>query len=380
MKRMLMVGSTASMIKQFNMRNIDILQALDCEVIVAANFTKPGSISLDASAEFKDSLEKKGIIVFDIPFGRKMGTLKENILACKMLNDIIHERKLDFIHVHSALASVLTRFVAAINHIPVIYTVHGFQFMRGGSLKRWIAFFPVEWILAFFTKIVITINKEDYALVKRYFPAETQVINGVGIDIGKFQQGTIQDNILDELNINENDTVFLTVAELSNRKNQKAAIEAFSKIHSSDWKYILIGLGDELKTLKETVNKLGLQNNVVFLGYQENVTKYLDIADFCLYTSKLEGLLTAGMESLASGTPIIGSSVRGVRDLIIDDENGMVIPKLTVNHISKTIEKAMKMSEKEKMRMRYNSLNSAKQYSQTIIDDNMRTTYKRVLD
>lgn len=168
MNKILMVGSSASMLKNFNMRNIKILLSLGCEVDVAANFENPGSITVDSADRFRKELEGIGVNVIDVPFERRMGTLKGNFEACIILMQLLRHKEYTFVHVHSALAGVLTRFVAAINHVPVIYTVHGFQFMKGGSLKRWLAFFPVEWVLSIFTKVIISINDEDNLLLKNF--------------------------------------------------------------------------------------------------------------------------------------------------------------------------------------------------------------------
>ena len=80
MKKALMLASVASMIEQFNMNNIKILQQLGYEVEVAANFTDGGTLDHNRLEEFKKELDEKKIKYIDIPFERSPFSVK-NIKA-----------------------------------------------------------------------------------------------------------------------------------------------------------------------------------------------------------------------------------------------------------------------------------------------------------
>lgn len=63
----------------------------------------------------------------------------------------------------------------------VIYTAHGFHFFKGAPVKTWLMFYPAEWLLAPLTDVLVTINKEDYALAKRKIHAKRiEYVPGVG--------------------------------------------------------------------------------------------------------------------------------------------------------------------------------------------------------
>lgn len=375
-KNVLLVSSTASMIDQFNQRNIDILVNLGYTVVVAANFSQPGTISSNAANELRSKLEKSGIKVIDVPFNRGMGNFSANIKAMKALNRILSRQKYDFIHVHAALASVLTRIVAFFNDVPVLYTAHGFQFMRGGLIRRWAVFFPIEWMLSYVTNKIITINDEDYALAGKYFKSQVIQVNGVGIDCEKFENKKISDHKMrNELGIPFDASIFLTVGELSYRKNQMIALDALATLDSKKWHYVLIGTGDYKDILQKKSEQLGISENVTFLGYQRDVAKFYKLSDFGLYPSRLEGLLTAGMESLASGLPVIGSNVRGVRDLIVDGKNGFILKENNLDEFSNTLNVALQLTDKEKCNLEKEARKSARQYDKKSIDEEMTRIY-----
>jgi glycosyltransferase involved in cell wall biosynthesis len=82
-------------------------------------------------------------------------------------------------------------------------------------------------------------------------------------------------------------------------------------------------LGSELKTL---VRELNIQDRVKFLGNVSNdqLPKYLKLADVFVRPSRSEGLGTAFLEAMAAGTPIVATRVGGIKDFLIDRETGIV--------------------------------------------------------
>lgn len=379
-EHVLMVGSTASMIKQFNQRNIKLLQEQGYSVIVAANFAQPGTISEEAAVDLRESLENQGVTVVNISFGRGMGSLRGNIVALKELNLIFKEYKITFVHVHSALASILTRVVALLKGVPVLYTVHGFQFTKNGSRLRWLAFFPVEWAFSFITKRFIVINDEDEKIITKMFWSKSKVsrINGVGIELEKFKPLTLDKKakLREKLHLSNETKIFLTVAELSARKNQEFVIRNLARVASQKWQYILVGNGSAEKQLRALAINLGISDRVVFLGYREDVADFFGIADYGIYMSKLEGLLTAGMESLASGVPLIGSDVRGIKDLISDEHNGYLITPPYEDNFIRILNEVLVQDDSEYEGMRLNSVKSAKGYDKRLIDAQMLGIYQ----
>ena len=186
MKKALMLASVASMIEQFNMNNIKILQQLGYEVEVAANFTDGGTLDHNRLEEFKKELDEKKIKYIDIPFERSPFSVK-NIKAYRLIKKLIKEENYELIHVHSPVGSVLGRLAARKTNAKVIYTAHGFHFFKGAPLKYWLMFYPIEKWLSKYTDILITINKEDYEIAKKKFKAKNiQLVHGIGVDKNRF--------------------------------------------------------------------------------------------------------------------------------------------------------------------------------------------------
>lgn len=127
-KRILILATTASMIEQFNIHNIKILQSLGAEVHVGTNFLNPGTITSDISKQLISKLKSMGVKYHQIDFMRGIGTHKANKIALKQICKIIKEEGIMGIHAHSPLGGIIGRRAAHKMHIKIIYTTHGFQF------------------------------------------------------------------------------------------------------------------------------------------------------------------------------------------------------------------------------------------------------------
>ena len=145
----------------------------------------------------------------------------------------------------------------------------------------------------------------------------------------------------------ENDFLLLTVGRLLPRKGQDFVIKALSKIENPNIKYICVGEGRYLKSYKELVGDLNLQNRVVFVGGVSNnkIHQYYDAADIFIlcnrtWNSKIEGLPNVAIESMARGVPVIGSIDSGTEELILNNKTGFLVDPYEISDIKNKINHA----------------------------------------
>lgn len=143
----------------------------------------PGTITKDKSDQLVEKLNDMGVVCHQIDFMRGIGTHKSNKKALKQVCHVIRDEKITGIHAHSPLGGIIGRRAAHKMHVKIIYTAHGFQFFKGGPIRDWLIFFPIEWFYAHWTNALITINTDDYS-VSRHLPVRRRYyIPGVGIDL-----------------------------------------------------------------------------------------------------------------------------------------------------------------------------------------------------
>lgn len=320
----LMIASVASMIDQFNMDNISILLKLGYEVHVAADFVDGGTINQERIENLKTRLLEMGVDVFHIVIPRKITAINKIITAYKEVKDLCDANCYRIVHCHSPIGGVVARMAARDirkKGTKVIYTAHGFHFYDGAPKKNWLMFYPVEKECSRLTDVLITINKEDYNRAKKSFHAkETMYVPGVGVDTDKFSSGLIDIALKrNELGVEKNQYMFLSVGELSKRENHEVVIKTLSKIDTVDYKYFIVGKGELEKYLEDLVKALGLENKVYLLGYRTDVSELCQAADLFIFPSHQEGLPVALMEAIACKTNVICSNIRGNVDLVLDD-------------------------------------------------------------
>ncbi len=249
---------------------------------------------------------------------------KGNLRAIKQLKNIVDKGEYDIVHCHTPIAAMCTRLACCKfrkKGTKVIYTAHGFHFYKGAPQKNWLLYYPVEKFCAYFTDVLITINKEDYALAQKKLKAKrVEYVPGVGINPDVINNTAVDAQAKrNELGIPADATVLLSVGELNDNKNHETVIRA---IEDMDVYYLIAGKGYLQDHLQSVINNLKLEERVKLLGYRTDVVELYKIADAFIFPSFREGLSVALMEAMASGLPVACSRIRGNTDLI--DENGGV--------------------------------------------------------
>jgi glycosyltransferase involved in cell wall biosynthesis len=109
-------------------------------------------------------------------------------------------------------------------------------------------------------------------------------------------------------------------------------INAFSFIADEFRRYQLLIIGNEVNVgyaadLRRQISKLGLENRVQFIGYQSQAELAFRMSEAAVLVlpSTSEGLGRVVIEAMATGTPVIGSRVGGIPELISDGVNGFLI-------------------------------------------------------
>lgn len=268
---------------------------------------------------------------YDIPFERMPWKVK-NWKAYRMLKAIIDEGDYDIIHCHTPVGAMIARLAAMTARkrgTKVIYTAHGFHFFKGAPLVNWLLFYPVEWLLAPITDVLITINKEDHTRAQRLLhPKRLEYVPGVGIDTGKFRSLILDRQAKRQaLGYDERDFLILTVAEMTPNKNHITILKAlallkdreeFGNIH-----YLICGRGEMWASLEQSAKELGITDHVDFLGYRSDAPELYRCSDLFAFVTFREGLSVALMEAMSSGMPIMCAKIRGNTDLIDDGVSGI---------------------------------------------------------
>ena len=340
MKKILYITTISGFLPQFEKNDVKLIQEMGYEVHYASNFHNP-IYTFD-----KEKLKQQGIILHQVDIEKSPIKIANNNKAIKQIKQIIDNEKITMIHCHNPMGGVAGRIAAHFskNKPYVIYTAHGLHFYRNAPLRNWLLFYPVEKMLARWTDVIVTINKEDYYRVKSKFHLKPHgfvaQIHGVGVDMEKFSpRPEEKEHKRTELGIPNNAFHIVTAAELNDNKNQKVIIEAIAELGQKDIYYSICGQGPNEESLNELIGEKNLENQVKLLGFRTDMEEILQTADVFAFPSMREGLGVAAVEALACGVPLIVADNRGSREYAENDMNSLVCKANDVESYKKAIKR-----------------------------------------
>lgn len=340
-------------------------------VELAANFEEP----------LCDSMAELGCKIHHIPFSRNVHSIN-NLKAYLGIRRLIISGQYDIVHTHTPNASAIVRGVCRKMRkkgLKVVYTAHGFHFYKGAPLKNWLFFFPVEWICAYWTDVLVTINQEDYRRAKRFMHAgRVEYVPGVGINVQKFQRAKSEANAARErFGLRTDDVVLLSVGELNRNKNHEVVIRALAEINNPAIHYVIAGQGCLLEYLKDLAASLGIADNVHLPGYRKDIAALYHCSDLYVLPSIREGLNVSLMEAMASGLPCIASKIRGNVDLVVDGKGGFLCRKNQIGDFVAAIEKLYGETDLRKQMGQFN-IKKIQSFGDAYVIQQMEDIYKRI--
>ena len=372
MKKVLLVATVQSHICQFHRLLADLLHEHGCEVHVAArdNLAEKNGLKLD----FADR-------VFDVPFSRSPKST-DNLKAYRMLKQIISEENYDVIHCNTPMGGIVTRLAskkARKAGTKVFYTAHGFHFYKGAPKKNWLIYYPIEKYFSRMTDKLITIVDEDFQTASSEFHCPVARIHGVGVDekryfpIGRDEKIALRV----KMGFGEQQKIILCIGELLPNKNHRMAIRSMTEIVKEfpDALLLIAGNGPEKENLEQQIASLGLQKNVVLLGYVTNLQDYQKISDLLVACSIREGLGLNVIEALMSGNPVVLSDNRGHRELIDGGNNGFMVSVHDDSGMAKYATEIFKNEEK-KREFRDNAIAFSKRYGFEKVKEELEGIYE----
>lgn len=321
-----------------------------------------------------------GCKVFPISCTRKPLN-KGTWIAIKELKQIVSQGNYDIVHCHTPIAAMCTRLAcrkARKKGTKVIYTAHGFHFYKGAPLKNWLLYYPIEKFCAHFTDVLITINKEDYALAQKKMKAKrVEYVPGVGIDVSKFANAVVdRDAKRDEIGVPRDVFLLLSVGELNKNKNHETVIRALAQIKDKNVHYAIAGKGPLYDYLISLSKELDIQDQVHLLGFRSDIPELYKIADIFVFPSLREGLGLAAIEGMAAGLPLVVSDNRGAKSYAVDTVNALICP--VGNKVAAYVDAINKMLNNASMRMAMGEYNFdfSKNFEVKEINERMKEIYE----
>lgn len=371
MKKLLFISNVSRKITNFSVPSILAGQRLGYEVHLAANYS-----------HFDDEPKRYGVKIHHIDINRNPFSLA-NIKAYKQMLALIRREKYEVIHCNTPIGGVLGRLCGKRANVrKIIYTAHGFHFYKGAPIINRTLYKWAERLMARYTDVIITINKEDYEAAKGFRlrkNGSVYWIPGVGIDTTLATTAkSKRKELLNEIGAEGHSILLISVGELNRNKNHKAILHALAAIKDPRIHYILCGVGREKAKLESFVDREGLRNNIHFLGYRNDIIELLKSCDIFVLASYREGLPRAVMEAMSAGLPCVVSRVRGNVDLIENGKGGFLHDPDDIDGFAFSIN-TLVQDVRLRQEMGKNNIERIKDYDIEIVKMIMQNIYEREL-
>jgi len=138
-------------------------------------------------------------------------------------------------------------------------------------------------------------------------------------------------------------------ARLAKQKKHTIFLDVARKIFTK-WPtatFLIVGEGPLRNDLELYADKIGISQQVKFLGHQNNVMELYSLCDIVVHTSSLEGLPNVILEAMFAGKPVVAFNSGGTDELIVSDKVGILIPQ---NNTDLLTEKIIELLDDEKKR------------------------------
>lgn len=268
---------------------------------------------------------KLGIQAFNIPMASPY-----DLRAAKMLRDLCNELSIDIVHTHFLRENYISVFSKMMgNRARLVNTSHLL------NKKNWLVDITRS-IFSLFVDRVIAVSEavREHMITGGMDPRLIQVIyNGIDVD---YWTGRRSFRIRGELGLDREDFVATSIARFSEEKGHEFLLEAVRAlkrkigasmaVRGKRIKFLLVGEGEYMDEYMEFARMLGVNEDVVFTGYREDIRNLLRASDLFISHSRSEALGISILEALCVRLPVIATNSGGPQEIVNEQSScGIVV-------------------------------------------------------
>jgi glycosyltransferase involved in cell wall biosynthesis len=285
-------------------------------------------------------LNEEGISYIHIPIKTKSEVSPKILASALKIYGLTKKYNIDIVHSNSRTTQVLASLLTRARRLRHISTCHGF-FKKRFSRQA----FPC------WGSMTIAISEPVKEHLVRDFKVDEKNIAVIhnGIDVEKFKAKSEgrRAELKKGLKLGEGPVVGI-VARLSDVKGHVHLIRAMKDVLEKIplAQLLIVGEGKMKDELTKLTRGLGIGGKVIFIPEISDTRDVLAVMDLFVMPSLNEGLGLSLMEAMASGLAVVGSDVGGIRSLIRDGENGLLVKPADTEGLACAISSLLRDHEK----------------------------------
>ena len=327
-------------------------------------------------SSIREDLLKKGATIRELNFAKPF-----DICSVLCLWHYFKKFRIDIVHTHLIRAHIYGRLSARFAKVPVIVsTIHNMDHWKKSKNPFHKLASRFDGITAFYADKIVTVSNAvgDYIREWQKVPPEKIITIYNGIDVERFDLQNDGCHINHELNLALNKTTVTFIGRLDVQKGCEFLLKAASETlkEQEDVQFLIVGEGRLKEELLSLTAKLGIDKELIFVGFREDIQNILACTDIFVMPSLWEGFGLSLVEAMAAGKPVIATNVGPLPELINHEETGFIVPArdhmalaAAVLTLAKNEELRKKMGKRarEKVKEKFDSLRMAQNYDKLFV-------------
>jgi glycosyltransferase involved in cell wall biosynthesis len=293
---------------------------------------------------------KERITVYTISTSRKIAPFSI-VKGFFQIYRLIKEKRFDIVHSHTSVGGLIGRVAGKLAGVPVvIWSIHGFASHEGQNRFKKYIFLLIEKVLDKFTDHYVAVSEalKKEGIQNRILTSNKVTVIHNGIELRNYNKNFNVIQKKKELGIEMSRTIIGTVTRFEPQKaihDFLVAVSYVKKIYP-DIKVVIAGDGPLRREIEKLINDLKLNDNITLLGWRNDVPEILAVLDIFCQSSLWEGCPMVLLEAMAVGKPIIATNVGGVKEIVEDDNTGILVPPADPKAMADAIVKLINNKEK----------------------------------
>lgn len=304
-----------------------------------------------------------------------------DITLSTKISEVIKEYDLDILHMHYAVPHAICGILAkqmSGKDIKIMTTLHGTDITVLGydhSLKGAIKFGIEE------SDIVTSVSHSLAEQTKEIIHTDKEIVPIYNF-VRENEFPTRHDETFKtDYGISPDEKVLIHVSNFRSVKRIDTIIETFAKVHDKiPSKLVLLGDGPELIDMRQKTRDLGVEEHVLFLGKQDNVSAFYQLSDLVLLLSEKESFGLTLLEAMKTGVVPIGSNAGGIKEVIKHGETGYIVD---VGDSDQAAHYTIKLLQDRKLYEQFQSqmlLDIEQRFGSELITDQYEYYYRKMLN
>lgn len=297
------------------------------------------AVTLGESSGFLESLRQRGVTGYALHCGTRMQYPK----AAWLLRQIIRREQIDIVHAHLFEPTLLSVIVAGLCGRKLVVTRHHSDAVHRvpRRLKRNLYLNLEGWINHRASHIIAPSRRVREVLTEmEYVPPEKISLIPYGQTTDRFDSVTDSEisRVQDELGMKDQ-LSFVCVSRLHPEKGHRYLFDAWARLKQTGLagRLFLVGTGAERNALEQLADQMDFGHTIRFLGWRDDALAIIAAADVVVHPSLHEALPSAVIEALMLRRPLVATDVSGVRDIVGNNDFGMVVPPADANALEAAI-------------------------------------------